>query len=373
MPDAGFLRRAVRDPALLRIAERVLDGDRLSFADGLTLSRSGDLTGVGRLANFVRERMHGDRTYYVRNRHINYTNVCNKHCKFCYFARSPRDGGPKPYTLSPDDVREALARCDDPDVAEIHIVGGIDPRLPYSYYLELIRAVRSARPRACIKAFTVVELVQIQNCSGRSMEHVLRELKEAGLSAVPGGGAEVLSDRVHAELHPLKLRPAEWLKTSRLVAAAGIPQYATMLYGHVETDEERVAHLIRLRELQDDTGHFLAFTPLSFHPEGTYLASLPRPTGCDDLRMVALSRLMLDNVPHVKTFWVMSSPAVSQIALHYGADDLDGTVQEYRITYEDGRLGDPRQHLASSEMVRLIEDAGREPVERDGLYRAPAA
>lgn len=373
MPPQDLVELCITDPALRPIFERIVDGERLSREEGLTLARTPDLNGLGAMADFVRRRLHGNRTYYVRNQHINYTNVCNKHCLFCYFARSPKDGGPTPYLLAIDQVRDALLRYGDDSVREIHIVGGVHPRLPYDYYLDLISTVKATRPHACIKAFTAVELAQIAEVADKPLLEVLGELKAAGLEAVPGGGAEVLSERVHDELYPKKLTPSEWLAVSRHVAEAGLAQYSTMLYGHIETPEERVDHLVRLRELQDATGHFLAFTPLSFHPEGTYLEHLPGPTGEDDLRMIALARLMLDNIPHIKTFWVMNTVSVSQVALCYGADDFDGTIEEYQITFEEGRFGDRRQYLTREQMLQLIQEAGFVPTERDGLYREVAS
>lgn len=354
---------------LADICARVEQGDRLPYEDIVCLLRTPDVTTVGHLANLVRERRHGDRAYYIRNQHINYTNVCNKSCRFCYFARSPKNGGPQPYLLSIDDVRAALRRYATVPITEIHIVGGIDPRLPYSYYLDLLHVVQEERPGAHVKAFTAVELFEIQRVAGKPMAEVLRELKAAGLQSVPGGGAEVLSDRVHSLVHPRKLSPDEWIEVSREVARAGLAQYATMLYGHVETLEERARHLVRLRELQDETQNFLAFTPLSFHPEGTYLEDLPAPTGVDDLRMIAVSRLALDNFPHIKSFWIMNTAQVSQLALWYGADDIDGTVQEYEITYPEGEMGNKKQVLTRSQLLAMIEEAGRVPVERDSLYR----
>ena len=361
-----------RDARLCAVAEKVQSGQRLDAADGLLLYQTDDLTGVGAIANSVRQRLHGPRTWYVRNQHINYTNVCNKQCRFCSFAANPGRGGPKPYSMSPEDVRAALLRYSDATITEVHIVGGIDPRLPYSYYLDVLAAVRAARPDVQIKAFTTVELDQIASVAGKPLPEVLSELKDAGLAAVPGGGAEVLSDRVHQLLHPCKLTPAEWLDVSRCVAAAGLTQYATMLYGHIETAEERVEHLLRIRELQDETGHLAAFTPLSFHPEGTALSELPGPTALDDLRAIAVARLMLDNVEHIKTFWIMNTPGVSQVALWYGADDMDGTVEEYRITFAEGRPGEVRQALSAEAMEALILEAGLVPVERDGAYREVA-
>ncbi len=358
---------------LAPILDTVAAGGRLGADDLLSLYRHPDLTAVGALANLVRERMHGDRAYYIRNQHINYTNICNKHCKFCYFARNPKDGGPSPYLMSLDDVRAALRRHADVPITEVHVVGGINPRLPYDYYLDLLRAVREERPGVHVKAFTAVELDEIARVAGKDLAEVLADLKDAGLASVPGGGAEVLSERVRALVHPTKIGPERWLDIARQVARAGLAQYATMLYGHVETVEERVQHLLRLRDLQDEVGSFLAFTPLSFHPEKTYLEHLPAPTGEDDLRAIAVARLALDNIPHIKSFWIMNTPQVSQIALWYGADDLDGTVHEYEITYPEGKIGQKEQVLTRKRLIGLIEEAGRAPVERDSLYREVVA
>jgi len=353
---------------LRSIGERVAAGERLTRAEILSLWRTRDLNGLGILANAVRERLHGDRAYYVLNRHINYTNVCNKHCLFCSFARNPKDGGPPPYTLSADDVRERLRAHLGEPITEVHMVGGINPRLPYEYYLGLLEAIRETIPGVQIKAFTAVELDEIARVSGKPLEAVLPELAAAGLTAVPGGGAEVMSDRIHAELHPRKLDAGEWVRVSRQVAAAGLPQYATMLYGHIETVEERTEHLLRLRDLQDETGHFLAFTPLAFHPEGSYLEHIAPPTGTDDLRSVAVARLALDNFAHIKCFWIMTSAQVAQVSLRYGADDIDGTVEAYEITYPEGQMGRKQQVLTRPALRALIREVGRTPVERDTLY-----
>jgi aminodeoxyfutalosine synthase len=220
-----------------------------------------------------------------------------------------------------------------------------------------------------VKAFTAVELVEIARVAKKPLEACLEDLKAVGLTSIPGGGAEVMSARLHALLHPKKIGAEGWTEVARAVAKAGLPQYATMLYGHVETLEERVEHLMRLREIQDETGHFLAFTPLSFHPEGTYLDHLPGPTGVDDLRNLAVSRLMLDNFPHIKSFWIMNTAQITQIALWYGADDIDGTIHEYEITYPEGHLGEKKQVLTRKQLLMNIREAGRAPVERDSLYR----
>lgn len=354
--------------ALMDVYERVVAGERLTYRDAVRLYETPNLSAVGYLANLVRERLHGDRAYYIRNQHINYTNICNKHCRFCYFAKNPKEGGPQPYLFSMDDVRAALRKHREAPITEVHMVGGINPKLPFSYYLDLLRTVQEERPGVHVKAFTAVELVEIERVAKKPLVECLVELKAAGLTSIPGGGAEVMSQRLHGLLHPKKIGADGWTEVARTVAAAGLPQYATMLYGHVETREERAEHLVRLRDLQDETGHFLAFTPLSFHPEGTYLDHLPAPTGQDDLRNLAVARLMLDNFAHIKSFWIMNTAQISQIALWYGADDIDGTVHEYEITYPEGHLGEKKQVLTRRQLLMNIEEAGRTPVERDSLY-----
>ena len=323
---------------LMPIYEKVKAGVRLGKRDGYLLYRTPNLTGVGYLANIVRERLHGDTAYYVRNQHINYTNLCNKLCRFCSFYA--KKGGPAPYTLTPEQVKQRLRQYLHVPITEVHI-----------------------------KAFTAVEIVQIAQVAEMSYEDTLRTLKRAGLDSLPGGGLEIYSERIHQELFPRKIGGEEWSEVARAAARVGLSQYATMLYGHIETIEERVEHLMRLRELQDETGHFLALTPLSFHPEGTELEHLPHPSGYDDLRNIAVSRLMLDNFPHIKSFWVMNTPAVTQVALWYGADDVDGTVHEYEITYQDDAPGERQQVLTRQQMIELIREAGRTPVERDSHYR----
>lgn len=348
------------------ILAKVERGERLSFDDGLRLYRTPNLTAVGFMANIVRERLHGAKTYYVRNQHINYTNICNKFCKFCSFYA--KKGGPSAYEMGLEEVQRRLDWHKDIPITETHMVGGINPRLPYSYYLDLVRLVKESRPGMHVKAFTAVEIVEIARVGKCSIDKALADLIEAGLDSLPGGGIEVLSDRVHRELFGKKLNGEEWKDVARAAARLGLRQYATMLYGHIETDEELVDHLIQLRELQDETGHFLTMTPLSFHPENTELDDLPGPTADDDLRNIAVSRLMLDNFEHVKSFWIMNTPPVTQAALWYGADDADGLVHEYEITYKEGDWGNKTQALTYENMVRMIEEAGRVPIERDSLY-----
>ncbi len=362
--------RAAANAGLTTIYEKVMDGERLSAEDGLQLYATADLNAVGALANIVRERLSGDKTYYVRNQHINYTNVCNKGCKFCAFYA--QKGGPDPYTMSIVDVQAKLRMHLDVPIKEVHMVAGIHPKLPYQYYLDLLRAVKQVRPGVHIKAFTCVEIAEIQRQAGKPLPEVFAELRDAGLDSLPGGGIEILSDRVHMALFDRKLDGDQWMEISKAAADAGLLQYATMLYGHIETIPERVEHLVKMRALQDETGHFVTFTPLSFHPEGTQLSHLPHPTGDGDLRNIAISRLMLDNFQHVKTFWIMNTPQVSQLAQWYGADDLDGTIHEYEITYKDGEQGNKQQVLTRPQLVNLIVEAGRTPVERDSFYNEVA-
>lgn len=352
---------------LLDILGKVENGTRLSREDGIRLYNEPNLTAVGHLANIVRERKHGAKTYYVRNQHINYTNICNKRCKFCSFYA--KKGGPEPYEMTLEEVKKRLDKHKDVEITEIHMVGGINPRLPYSYYTDLVSLTKNSRPGVHVKAFTAVEIVEIARVGGVSIEQCLKDLMDAGLDSLPGGGIEILSDRVHSELFGRKLNGEEWKEVARAAAKLGLSQYATMLYGHIETIEERVDHLIQLRELQDETKHFFTMTPLCFHPEETELPDIPLPTADDDLRNIALSRLMLDNFDHIKSFWIMNTVPVTQLAQWYGADDVDGLVQEYEITYEEGKFGHKSQALTFENMEHMIRQAGREPVERDSLYR----
>jgi len=359
-----FWARRLAESALDEIGQKVLAGGRLSFEDGVRLYRCTDLNAVGHLANVVRERLNGNRAYFVRNQHLNYTNVCCKQCRFCSFYS--RETGPKPYTLTVNEVRGRLRRHAEQPLSEVHIVGGINLELPYAYYLDLIRAVKEERPDVHVKAFTMVEIDQIQQVSGKPLEETLLELKSVGLGSLPGGGAEILSERLHELLHPAKLGPERWLEIARTAHRVGLKSTATMLYGHEETIEERVQHLVRLRGLQDETGGLQCLVPLSFHPVNTALSAIPGPSGVDDLMNLAVPRLMLDNVPHIKSFWIMTSAPVSQLALWYGADDLDGTIQEYEVTRDPQK--DTQQALTREQLLSLIREAGRQPVERDALY-----
>jgi len=352
---------------LTTIHDKLQAGRRLEFDDGMRLYRTADLTAVGYLANLVRERRSGNRTYYVRNLHVNYTNICNKLCKFCAFYAPPNGTDGKGYALTPEEAAARVRSYAEEPIREIHMVAGINPKLPYQYYLDLLRAVRAARPDAQLKAFTMIELAQIARVARRPLAEILPELQAAGLAACPGGGAEVFSERVHEELFRAKLDNQGWFEVARTVHAAGIPTNATMLYGHIETVEEKVGHLLHMRQLQDETGGFMCFVPLAFDPAGTELAHLPVTTGYANLREIAVARLLLDNFPHVKAFWIMITPAVAQLALWYGADDIDGTVSHYEITHALGTTSH-RQALSHGQLLDLIREAGRVPVERDALY-----
>lgn len=358
-----LVKQLATEAGIADLADKVLARERLSTDDGVRLYHA-DIHAVAALANHVRERLHGDLAYFNVNQHINYTNVCNKLCRFCAFQRLPGQEGA--YVMKPDEVADKIRACLDSPVTEVHMVAGVYPKLPYSYYLDILRAVKAVRPEIHIKAFTMIELQQIARRAKKPLEEVLPELVEAGLGSCPGGGAEVFSERVHAEGYHLKNTGEEWLDIARTVHRGGLRTNCTMLHGHIETIEERVDHLDRLRRLQDETGGFQTYIPLSFHPENTEWSHLPGPTALEELREIALGRLMLDNIPHIKAYWIMLSIPIAQLALAYGADDVDGTVVEEKIYHEAGAT--TPQEVARDELVEWIRDAGRIPVERDTLY-----
>ncbi len=354
------------DPALTPVWEKVAAGTRLSREDGLTLYKSFDLMGVGRMAGYVRNRLHGRDAFYVYNQHLNYTNICKNQCRFCAFSREEGDleGA---YVYSIDDVKARLTSRAHEPINEIHIVGGINPRLPFSYYVSLLETVKAIRPAATIKAFTAAEIDYLADLGGMSLEDVLAVLKNAGLEMVPGGGAEVLNPRIHQELFPKKINGRRWLEVMETIHRAGITANATLLYGHIETLEERVDHFISLRELQDRTGGFSAFIPLAFHSENTKLSHIPPTTAHDDLKAIAVARLMLDNFPHIKAYWVMIGERLAQVGLSFGADDLDGTIIEEKITHMAGATS--AKGLTQEYLTRMIRAAGFRAVERDSFYR----
>ncbi len=361
---ASFLEARARRAGIHDILEKVLGGRRLSPEDGIRLYEVSDLQTVGGMANLVRERINGDNTYFNRNLRIDYTNVCNKQCLFCAFDRLP--GEPGGYTLTREDIRRRFDQHRDARITEVHMVGGINPRLPFAYYTDLLSWVKEIRPDIHVKAFTMVEIAQMIRISKLGAEETVRALMEAGLDSCPGGGAEILSDRVHKELFRIKIGPAQWIELQELVHRCGLKSTATMLYGHIETAAERVEHMVKLRELQDRTAGFQTFIPLAFHPANTELSHLPGPTAVDDLRNVAVGRLMLDNFAHIKAYWIMMSAPVAQAALAYGADDVDGTVLEETIVHEAGATTPTA--LTVEDLVKLIREAGRTPVERDTVY-----
>ncbi len=347
------------------IVEKVEQGARLDFEDGVRLFNSHDLPAIGWAANLVRRRMNGDRTYYIVNRHINYSNVCKNRCRFCAFSKS--DGEPGAYTMSIDEV---IRRAEDVrreiDYTELHIVGSLEPNLPFSYYTDMLSELKRRMPDVHIQAFTAVEIDHLAKVAGMSVRDTLITLRDAGLGSLPGGGAEVFAPRIRQELCAEKLSSDGWLDVMRTAHELGIRSNATMLYGHIETPEERVDHMVRLRDLQDETGGFLTFIPLAFHPQGTDIEGLGKRSGIDDLKMIAVSRLMLDNFPHIKVFWIMLGLKLAQVALHFGADDFDGTVVEEKITHSAG--AETPQGLSVAEILRLISETGTVPVERDTLY-----
>ncbi|MBW2367014.1 MAG: aminofutalosine synthase MqnE [Deltaproteobacteria bacterium] len=356
------------DPRLEAVFEKVENGHRLTFDDGLTLYQSPDLIGVGRLADRVRRRRHGNSAYYIVNQHLNYTNVCLNQCRFCAFSRQADESGG--FTLSMAQVKKQLLDRIDEPICELHIVGGLNPELDLAYYLELLDTVRSVRPGATLKAFTPVEIDRLAHIANLSVSDVISRLKASGLKMLPGGGAEVLCDRIHDELFPVKIAGHRWLEIMESVHDAGLPSNATMLYGHIETLEERVNHLITLRTLQDKTGGFLAFIPLAFHSKNTQLAHLPATTAFDDLKNIAVPRLMLDNIAHIKAYWVMIGEKLAQVALSFGADDLDGTVVEEKISHMAGATS--AKGLPRKALDRLIRTAGFMPISRDSFYNPVA-
>jgi aminodeoxyfutalosine synthase len=368
--DAREVR--VSDSALEPIVGKVQSGEPLSLADGVALYQSRDLHGIGRLANFVRESLHGSRAFYNRNRHINYTNVCALSCKFCSFYRKRGEEGA--YEMPVDQVIATARKAFDGGATEVHVVGGLHPWLKFDYYLDVLRGITRECPGLHIKAFTAIEIVHLSRVARLSVRDTLIALREAGLGSLPGGGAEIFDDRVHDEVFKGKVRADRWFDVHRTAHSLGIYSNATMLYGHVESVEERVGHLIKLRELQAESlatapAHFNCMIPLSFAPEYSELGHLPGNTGLTDLKTLAISRLMLNNFGHIKAFWIMQGIGLSQVALDWGCDDLDGTVVWYDITKREGDKGTTHQELHESDIRRLIREAGRVPVERDTLYR----
>jgi aminodeoxyfutalosine synthase len=365
------LRSYVHDPRLHPIAEKVQAGLRLTFEEGLALYETPDLTGVGALAHHVRLQRHGRRTYFVQNRRISYTNICYTHCQFCAFQAKP--GDPRAYVLSAEDIVRELEKPENTGVRELHMVAGHYPKLKIDYFEDLFRKIKTRFPELHLKVFTMVEMDYYARVSGLSVAEFLDRCVAAGLESCPGGGAEIFDESIREQICIGKKDANVWLRNAELCHTRGIPTNCTMLYGHIETAAHKVDHLLRLRELQDRTNGFLAYIPLAYQNENNELSRLNvihETTGDADLREIAVARLLLDNIPHIKAYWVMIGPGLAQVGLSYGANDLDGTIIEEEIAHDAGAT--TPQLLSKRELIRLIREAGFEALERDNLYRTYA-
>jgi aminodeoxyfutalosine synthase len=353
---------------LAAIRAKVEAGQRLSFDDGMFLEEEADLLTLGELANIVREQKNGNNAYYNVNTHINPTNVCVYRCTFCAFRADLKS--PKGYVMSDEQILERAAQAESRGATELHIVGGLHHQLPYAWYLNVVRLIHQHHPRLHLKAYTAVEWDWFSRLTGRPTRDILAEFKDAGLGSLPGGGAEIFHPEVRDLICEHKADADAWLRIHREAHELGLRSNATMLYGHIEAPRHRIDHLVRLRELQDQTGGFQTFIPLAFHPDNTKLGAerkIAKPTGLLDLRTMAISRLMLDNFPHIKAYWIMLGIQTAQVALSFGADDIDGTVVHEKIYHDAG--SDSPQELTVAQLRRLIAEAGRVPIERDTLYR----
>ncbi|HHT9110749.1 MAG TPA: aminofutalosine synthase MqnE [Candidatus Brocadiaceae bacterium] len=358
------MEKLFKSSPIYDILKKAEHGERLGLDDGVRLFKSNDILHIGHCANIIRERKNGNKAYYVINRHVNYSNICKNRCKFCAFSKDKEDAGS--YAMGREELLEKAITAAEEGATELHIVGGLHPDIPFDFYVDIIREIHEHCPDIHIKAFTAVEIEHLSQIAKLSVRQTLKILKEAGLGSLPGGGAEVFSPRVREQLCPEKLNGAGWLRIMCEAHNLGLRSNATMLYGHVETPEDRVHHLIMLRELQDKTGGFMTFIPLAFHPKNTDLTGHFSTTSMLDLKVVAISRLMLDNFDHIKAYWIMLGIKESQVALYFGVDDIDGTIQEEKITHAAG--AETPEAMSVSEIVRLIKEAGRDPVERDTLY-----
>lgn len=351
------------EPSLRVIQDKVAAGGRLSEEDALALFLSRDIHAVGEMADLANRRVNGDRVYFIVNRHINPTNICVNRCKFCAFGKGREE--PLAYTMTMDEILSRAEEARFQNATELHIVGGLHPDLSFDFYLRMLRALRERFPEMHIQAFTAVEIDYFSRITGLPLEEVIRQMKDAGLGSLPGGGAEIFAPEIRNRICPEKITGDRWLEIMEAVHNAGLRSNATMLYGHVETLASRVDHMRRLRDLQDRTGGFQSFIPLAFHPKNTEIAK-GYTSGLTDLLTLAVGRIYLDNFRHVKSFWIMVGPKVAQVSLHFGVNDIDGTVAEERITHAAGaRTG---QEMTVGELVTLIRQAGRIPVERDTLY-----
>ncbi len=352
------------DAKLSKIFEKVQNQQRISREDCFELFASKDLVSLGKMANLIRERKNGNVAYYNINRHLNYSNVCYVGCKFCEFGQVK--SSPKAYEMSLTEIRQAAEQAVAQGATEFHIVGGLHPDLKLDYYENLLKELKKTAPQVHLKAFTAVEIDYFSRVNKLPLQETLSRLMTAGLGSMPGGGAEILTERVHKLVHPNKMNADRWVEVHRTAHGMGIRSNATMLYGHVENTEDKVTHLEKLRQLQDETGGFQTFIPLSFVPDNTELAHIPAPTGFEDLRHIAISRIFLDNFAHIKTYWVMSGINIAQLALNFGADDIDGTIMKETIVHMAGAK--TPEGVSVQDLIRYIRETGRDPVERDTLY-----
>ncbi len=350
------------------LEDKVFSGERLTREDAIKLFQSDDLFTIGRLASYVAKKKNGRNAYFIVNRHINPTNICVNRCKFCAFSRSKGEEGA--YELTIEEIIEKLkdghgSRVTGHGFSEVHIVGGLHPDWPFEYYLNVLSAIKKEFPSIAIKAFTAVEIDYMSKISGLNLEDTLKTLKKSGLDLMPGGGAEIFAEGIRNKLCPEKISGDRWLEVMEIAHNAGIKTNATMLYGHLESIEDRVDHLFKLRDLQDRTGGFQAFIPLSYHPKNTEIGGF-YSSGVDDLKTIAISRLVLDNFEHIKAYWIMLGEKISQVALLFGADDIDGTIIEEKITHSAGAMTE--EGMTKEELIHLIKKAGRVPVQRDAFY-----
>jgi len=365
------LKSLITDPRLLPIAAKVERSERLTFEDGLLLYETPDLTGVGAMAHHVRLRLHGLKTYYVASRRLSYTNICYTHCQFCAFQAKP--GDPRAYVLSADDIIREMEKPENTGVRELHMVAGHYPKLKIDYFEDLFRRLKARFPELHLKVFTMVEMDYYARVSGIPVEEFIDRCMAAGLESCPGGGAEIFAEEIREEICIGKKEADVWLRVAEICHRKGLPTNCTMLYGHIEEPRHRVDHLLRLRELQDRTGGFLAYIPLAYQVEDNELGrkyEIFETTGAQDLREVAVARLLLDNIPHIKAYWVMITEGLAQVGLSYGANDMDGTIIEETIAHLAGAK--TPQGLTKGELDRLIREAGFEPLERDNLYKVYA-
>jgi aminodeoxyfutalosine synthase len=361
----AFQQKYLEQSELQPIAAKVFAGERLTIDDGRKLYATRDITGLGMLANWKREQLNGDKAYFIVNRYINPTNVCTAGCTFCAFARVPGEAGG--YTLAIEQIKHKIKYETPEECCEVHMVGGLNPEVPYAYYLDCVRAIKEANPKLHVKAYTMVEIAFLQEHSGKSLDAVLQDLREAGVGSFPGGGAEIFDHKVRDEVCAGKIDGQMWINTARQVHQTGFHSTCTMLYGHVETRDDRLDHLDQLRRLQDETHGFDCFVPLAFHNKNTrYEATIPPTTGEEDLKTYAISRLMLDNIPHLHAHWITVGPALAQIALNWGVDDIGGTLVEETIHHEAG--SETPQGMTKNDLIHMILRAGRAPIQRDTLY-----